>query len=267
MSHIAHTATVLSAAIREQVRAERAFLGNFWFGLLSRLIYNIMFLFFIDVLFKRVGSVAGYDQNDFLFMYFMAQVGFYITYACLFQSAQRLLLTVRSGNLDLLLLKPVPHRSLLFIQGLRPIDLLFTLLTTLPLIATQINWPALNLTLVPFLLGVLVWFCGIVICNTLVFAFVLPVFKTGDATDTLNMFYSITALGSIPYSKLPLFMKILALGVLPHLLMSGAAAEVILQKADLPGIILPVIAATAVSIGLYQLMWRYALRNYTSASS
>jgi ABC-type uncharacterized transport system permease subunit len=267
MKRILRTCRLIAAALKEQVRAEKAFLGNFWFGMIGRIIYNIMFLLFIDVLFKRVGNIAGYSQNDFLFMYFMAQFGFYITYACIFQAAQRLLLTVRTGNLDLLLLKPVPHRSFLYVQGLQPVDLFFTLVTTLPLVASQINWATLDIAAGPALLGAIIWICGIIICNTFVFALVLPAFKTGDATDTLSVFYSITALGSVPYGKLPIFMKILSLGVLPHLLLSGAAVEVMLQKGDTLAIILPVLAATVFSLGIYQFMWRYALRNYTSASS
>lgn len=267
MKHFVHTAQLIFAAMREQTRAEKAFLGNFWLGIGSRLIYNIMFLIFIDVLFKRTGAIAGHSHNDFLFMYFISQVGFYVTYGCLFKAVQQLLLTVRDGNLDLLLLKPVPHRSFLYIQGQQPIDLLLTLVTTLSLVASQIDWSALTITPVAFLLGTIIWVCGVIICNTLLFALILPAFKTGEATDTLNVFYSITSLTTLPYGKLPFIMKALSLCVLPHLIIAGASAEVMMQKGNMLGIIVPIIIATLVSLCIYQLSWRYALRNYTSASS
>jgi ABC-type uncharacterized transport system permease subunit len=255
------------AAFREQARAEKAHLGNFWFGMLSKLIYNVMFLLFVDQLYARVGHFAGYSKNDFLFLYFVSQFGFYICYYGIFFPMQRLIQTVRNGNFDLLLLKPVPHRAFLYVNGMTPYELLFTALPSMFIMGALINWGALTISPVSFALGLVVWASGIVICNTIVFALALPVFKTGDATDTLSTFYSITSMSQMPYTRLPGFMKIGALVVFPQIIIAGAASEVLLMKTDAVGLAALLAAVSVVSIMAVNWLWKYALRNYTSVSS
>jgi ABC-type uncharacterized transport system permease subunit len=130
-----------------------------------------------------------------------------------------------------------------------------------------VQWSALHVTLLSLLMGVVVWASGIIICNTITFALTLPVFKTGDATDTLNTFYNFTAMSQMPYTKLPQPIKIAALGIFPQIIIAGASTEVMLQKTDGFGLMCLLIATSIVSIVIVNLMWRWALRNYTSVSS
>jgi ABC-2 type transport system permease protein len=267
MKSITRSLRLVWAAFSEQLAAERAYLGNFWFGLLSKLIYNFMFLFFIDQLYARVGHFAGFSKNDFLFLYFVSQTGFYICYHGIFASMIKLVQTVRTGNFDLFLLKPVPHRSFLYIQGTSFYEVLTTAIPCLFLIAFNINWPQLNLSAVSLALGLIAWLSGIIICNTLVFILTLPVFIHGEATETVNAFYSFTTSSQIPYSKLPTFMKYAALVAFPQIIVAGATAEIFLHKVD-PFAILAIIVPAAVgSLVLVNILWKFALRNYTSASS
>ena len=259
---------LVGIAFREQITAERAYLGNFWFGLLSKLIYNTMFLLFIDQLFARVGQFAGYTKNDFLFLYFVSQFGFYICYYGIFFPMQRLVETVRNGNFDLLLLKPVPHRSFLYISGMQLYELLLTALPSMLILLFIINWSAIHITPLSFICGLIVWLSGIVICNTLVFSLSLPVFKSGEATDVLNKtFYSVTSMSQMPYSKLPLAIKVGALVIFPQILIAGGASEVLLGKTDMILTAAVVGLCAVVSAIVAQLLWKYALRNYTSVSS
>lgn len=256
------------AAFREQARAERAYLGNFWFGMLSKAVYNTMFILFIDQLYARVGQIAGYSKNDFLFLYLVSQVGFYICYYGIFYALQRLVQIVRNGNFDLLLLKPVPHRSFLYIQGLQPYELILTAVPSIVVLIAMINWSALQLSAGSVALGLIVWISGILICNTIMFALSLPVFKSGEATDTNNIFYSISSVGQMPFSRLPLFMKTVALGICPQIIIAGAASEILLSKIENPLSEVALIASVAiVAVVIVNTLWRYALRNYTSVSS
>lgn len=267
MTRLRHTWSLIFATFAYQMRIEQAFLGNFWFNLLSKIIYNVMFLVFIDQLFKRVGAIGNYTQNDFLFMYFVSQVGFYLIYYTLFVGATRLVEMVRLGSFDFLLLRPIPHRLFTYIGAAQPIDFISTAIPGCTIVALLIDWGSLSFSPLSILLGILVWFSGIIICNTLLFALTLPAFKTGDASEMLNVFYSITSMAQMQYSKQPLLMKALALCLLPQLVIAGAAAEVMLMKSSAVVICTPVFIAAGISLIMYQVMWRYALRNYTSASS
>jgi ABC-2 type transport system permease protein len=268
MNRILRTGTLIGVSFREQFMAEKAYLGNFWFGLLNKLIFNTMFLLFIDQLFARVGQFAGYTKNDFLFLFFTSQLGFYLCYYGIFFPMQKLVETVRNGSFDLLLLKPVPHRAFLYISGMHFYELALTAAPSLLIIAWLIDWSALVVTPASFALGLIVWLSGIVICNTLVFTMALPVFKQGEATDLLNrLFYNVTAMSQMPYSKLPMFMKIAALIIFPQILIAGAASETLLGKGDMLGTALLVGGVAIVSAIVAQWLWKYALRNYTSVSS
>lgn len=267
MKRITKTLRLIAIAFTEQVRAERAYLGNFWFGMLTKLAYNSMFLLFINQLYHRVGQLGDFTKNEFLFLFLVSQLGFYICFYGLYFPLKKLLITVRTGNFDLMLLKPVPHRAFLYISGMSAFELLLTALPSLLILGGIINWGEIHISLFSFLMGLVIWVSGIVICNTILFALVLPVFSQGDATDTLDLFYPISSVGQQPFSKLPQAMKIAALVIFPQILIAGAASETLLMKQQ--GFLVPlVVAGTAIiAVIILQLLWRHALRNYTSASS
>lgn len=267
MNRLMRTLTLIGVAFTEQVRAERAYLGNFWFGMLTKLAYNVMFILFIDQLYHRIGTLGDFTKNEFLLVYLISQLGFYLCYYGIFFPLKKLLFQVRSGSFDLLLLKPVPHRAFLYISGMSAFELVLTALPSLLILGGLIDWGQINVSASSVALGLSVWLSGIVICNTVLFALVVPVFKNGDSTDSLDVFYSITSMGQQPYSKLPSAMQVAALVVFPQILIAGAAGEVLLMKGDMPAVPLIAGAAAIVSIIIAQLLWRHALRNYTSASS
>ncbi len=267
MNKILRTLRLISIAFTEQIRAERAYLGNFWFGMLTKLAYNVMFILFIDQLYQRVGQLGDFTKNDFLFVYLVSQMGFYICYYGIFFPLKKLLLQVRNGSFDLMLLKPVPHRAFLYISGMSTFELLLTALPSLLILGGLIDWGQLDVSITSVALGIIVWLSGIVISNTVLFALVLPVFKNGDSTDSLDVFYSITSMGQQPYSKLPSAMQVAALVVFPQILIAGATSEVLLMKGDMLGVTLVAGIAAIIAIIIAELLWRYALRHYTSASS
>ncbi|HVI69354.1 MAG TPA: ABC-2 family transporter protein, partial [Magnetospirillaceae bacterium] len=259
--------TLISVAFSEQVRAERAYLGNFWFGMLTKLAYNTMFILFIDQLYHRVGQLGDFTKNEFLLVYLISQLGFYICYYGIFFPLKKLLLQVRNGSFDLLLLKPVPHRAFLYISGMSAFELLLTALPSLFILGGLIDWGTIHVSAASITLGLAVWLSGIIICNTVLFALVLPVFKNGDASDSLDVFYSITSMGQQPYSKLPGAMQVAALVIFPQIIIAGATSEVLLMKSDMLGVPLIAGIAAVIAVIVAQLLWRYALRHYTSASS
>lgn len=258
---------LIATAFTEQIRAERAYLGNFWLGILTKLAYNITFILFIDQLYHRIGQLGDFTKNEFLFVYLVSQLGFYLCYMGIFYPLKKLILTVRTGNFDLLLLKPVPHRAFVYISGMAVLDLLITALPSFLIVGSLIDWGQIDVTPLSVILGLAVWVSGIVICNTFLFALTLPVFKKGESSDLLDVFYSVSSTGQQPYSKLTDAMKLAALIVFPQIIIAGAASEVLLMQGDMVTIPLIAVTAAVISVVTLQFMWRYALRNYTSASS
>lgn len=267
IKRLLRTLHIMGAALREQMQSERAYLGDFWIRVLSPLGFSIAYLIFIDLLFRRVGAVGDYSKNDFLFLMLIGQFAFYATYRLLHQPLENLVNSVRTGNFDFLLLRPVPTRLFWYSSSIKPLFAIFTSLPNLIIIGVLIDWQALSITPISLLLGMLLFVCGFIICNTLLFILTLPVFKTGEAGDVLNIFHNLAAMKELPYNKLPLVMKIFSLTLLPLLISGAGATNVILQKSDPWVIIVPAIIATIFSVFINNALWRYALRNYTSASS
>lgn len=179
----------------------------------------------------------------------------------------RLVGMINTGSLDLLLLKPVSHKQFLYASSFQPFNFIATVIPMIIMTASQINFGVLNITPLSLLLGIIVISCGIIIANTLLFLLVIPAFKTGEATDSLGVFYSISVLSQMPYDKLPAFMKLLSLTVLPQLVISAATTQVVLSKHDVGATLILVIVAAGVSLVMSRIAWRYAMRQYTSASS
>lgn len=267
MNKFSKTLRIMAATIREQAWAETAYLGNFWAELSSTAFYVVTSLIFIELLFTRIGSIAGYSKNDFLFMMLIGQTTFYVVAGVLANAMVLIIESVRSGNLDLFLLKPVAFRSHLYARALRPLNLGMTSLPNLVLFCLLINWSTIHVSLLSILAGVVVWLSGLIIFNTLLFALTLPVFTQGDASDMLNVYFATMSVTEMPYAKLPGVLKFLCHVVLPGLLMTAGTAAVMLMKDDAWLVIVPAIIAAFVSLLLCSWLWRFALRNYTSASS
>jgi ABC-2 type transport system permease protein len=258
---------IVFATLRQQVRSEKAYLGNFWFEMFSKLAYNIMFITLIDQLFKRIGSFAGYSQNDFLCMYLISQLGFYVSYYVFHNGMVHLSRLVNTGNFDLLLLKPVPHEAYVYASSFRPIEVLLTAMPMTFIVGAFIDFGSLAITPLSAFLALLVGVCGLIICRTLLILLVLPAFKTGESTDTLTVFYSLVVMAHMPYDKLPNFMKALSVTVLPQLVIGAASTQVLLGKHNVMATVVLVVGAAVVSLVMSRVLWRYALRQYTSASS
>ncbi len=267
LHRIKRALSLVWVALREQVHAERAFPANMITEILSTGFYVLTFVIFLELLFQRTGAIAGFSKNDYLLMFLIGQLSFYIVYFGIFNTWARLIETVRSGAFDLLLLKPVPTRAFFYAGSLRPFSTLLTVLPNITFLVIIIDWQAIQFSWASFGMAMIVWSAGLVIYNTLLFALALPVFKTGDATDTLNIFYSLDSMPEVPYNKVPFAMKVASLMLIPGLLMTAATTDVMLMKSDpVPTLIASSIAGV-VSFFIFGWLWHFALRNYTSASS
>lgn len=261
------TITVVLSTIKEQAQSELAYIGNFFAELGSTLFYVITNIVFMELLFKRAGEIAGYSKNDYFFMMLIGQLTFYMVSHFLAGPMMLLIDSVRSGYFDLMLLKPVPTRIYLYARAVKPLQISMVSLPNIILFCLIINWQELTLSFPSVIAGVLVWIAGLIIFNTLMLVLTLPVFIEGDSRDMLSTYYSTMAITKMPYNKLPSFMQYLSLIILPALLMTAGSTAVILMKSSMLSILIPSAIASLVSLVLYSILWKFALRNYTSASS
>jgi ABC-type uncharacterized transport system permease subunit len=265
--HAFRSVQLIVAIVRERMLTETAFIAAFWAQAVPPLAYNIAFLVFFDLLFRRLGSFANYTRNDFLFMMFIGQMAFYCIYYILNKPMLAMVEKVRSGEFDLLLLRPTNTRVYLYASGIPPIEALFHIVPVAITISLFINWSLIHVTIGTVLLGIVVIVSSLVIMNTVLFVLAMPVFTSGESSSAMEILWSLTVAKELPYHKLPFIMKALSLFLLPILLSAAGASDVMLQKTNVWTIVVPAVAAAVVSGIIFNKLWRIALRNYTSASS
>lgn len=259
--------SIFLAVIRDRFRNEKAYKGNMLAETASTIVYVLTYLAFINLLFAKIGSLAGYSKNDILFMMLVGQFTYYFYATVLISTMYKIISTVRTGEFDLILLRPINKLFYLYSYSIRPFTAIMVSLPNLILLTYLINWSILDFSALSLALGVVCWFCAVILINTIEFLLTYPVFTKGDSTDLLNTSYSIFAITEIPYEKLPKPLKILSFSLIPTLLSSGGVTYIVLQKGPVIGIILGSIVAAVVSLLIFKLLWIRAMANYASASS
>ena len=260
--------TITAAFLRDRARNDLAYIGNFWSELASTMLYVITFILFIQLLFSRIGTMGNFSKDEFLFMTLIGQFTFYFWSIVLFPAVMQLVANVRSGAFDFVLLRPISAKYYTFISAIRPFYGLFISVPNLILFSFIIDWSNIVLTPVSVMIGVLIWCCAMVILATIMLLLALPVFIQGDATDMINMSYSMFSVIEMPYNLLPTGLKFASFTILPTLLATAGTAYVMLGKGNANSMILigSAIAAT-LAVVIFNVIWSKALRSYSSASS
>jgi ABC-type uncharacterized transport system permease subunit len=93
-----------------------------------------MFLFYHFLIYK-FKTIAGYNIDQFLLLSLFGQIFFYAAYGFSKQSVDKFIMAVKKGNLDFVLLRPMPSmfyisfRSIPIISTLRDSIITFLLLS------------------------------------------------------------------------------------------------------------------------------------------
>jgi ABC-type uncharacterized transport system permease subunit len=177
--------------------------------------------------------------------------------------------SVNSGQLDLILTKPIPA---LFFTSFKILDVFLVIrdyLVSIIAIVSIINWSNLNIQPQNLLIGGIILILGYIISEVVHFLSALPVFWFGESSGLIDLFYYIQFdfVTSIPFEGFSKFFQLLFIYAIPLLISSGLATAVILGFIDGVAILPVVVLITIVSLLVKFIAWRVALRNYTSASN
>lgn len=248
-------------------RTDTAYFGNGWGGVLSTVAYTLTFILFISVIFANVHAIAGYSRDQILFLSFLGQASYYGSYIWTWNNTQQLIDSVNRGSFDLLLVKPIPS---LFYTSVRSISIVPQLRDGLPslfFLALAINWHAVTLSWATAAVGLVIMVAGQFAINAFAFFLSMPVFWFGQANDSLTLGYSMFGGTDFPYEGIPGKLRLALIYIVPVLISATLAASVMLGKLPAPSGLAIALSATAILVTIKILLWRLALRNYTSASS
>lgn len=242
---------------------------NNWGGLISTVSYTLTYLAFLSIIYSRVKLIAGYDLGEVLFFTIIGQINYYMLWTWSTPSIHRLTETVRNGELDLILIRPVPALWFVSIRRIRLPALLFEALPALiaPLIMTARNFhspiPPLGL-----IVGIVILLCGQLLLHCLHFMVASFSFWSGEGKGTAKLVDELSEFGeAVPWEGFPLSLKMVGSVILPVLIASALSTSFMLGKNREYWLILPVLGLTIFFVYAKIKLWQRALRSYSSASS
>lgn len=252
--------------LRYRISNEKAYMGNYVASVFSAVFYTIAYVVFINLVFDRVGTVAGYSRNDALLLYMFVQSGFFISANLFYLSFMELIRIINTGLFDQVLLRPFSVKLWSLFLGFRPIAFLLNSVPTVVFVAALVNWSAFDVSLTQVAASIYVFLCGLVLYYTFLFILSLPAFSYGESSELLHIFWGMDT-GPIPYERMPRGFKIAAFSILPSLLYASVAAGVFLGKITIPFAVFFGSLSAISAFVVQKLLWNRALRSYTSASS
>lgn len=248
---------------------ETAYWANNWASMFSTTFYTVAMLVFINVLYANVRTIVGYDKNDMLFFFLIGQMSYYVMWCFSYQNFLDFILDVNRGDLDLILTKPVPT---LFYISTRHMSVFSIVRDAMPptlAIIFSINWSVFNFRFENIIISILIFILGQLTMNFLLFLGSIPVIWLGESKRILNLFneFEGNVNRTIPLEGFTAPMRVAFGMIFPIILTTSITTSVLLNKSDPYFYLLWTIVATVFTFVIRNLVWKKALRSYTSASS
>jgi len=260
---------LLKANILFTAQKELAYAGNNWTSFLSTFIYTIAMLVFIKVIYSNVQSLAGYSYNEMLLFFLVSQTTYYGNILVSNNSLNDVIPDVNNGNLDMILVKPVPSLFFLMTRSISIVTVITNAVPPILAIVFSIHWHSFNFTLLEIIIGILVWIMGLIVLQTIQLLGTIPVFWFGESDQILDLAVNTsTAFGTmIPLQGYSMNLQKLFSTILPILISSGFTASILLGKSNPIHLLIWAFLGAAVSLFVENIVWKLALKHYTSASS
>lgn len=233
----------------------------------STTFYTVSTLIFLKVIYSNVNSFAGYTENEMLLILFLAQVNFYTDNIWSRNNVQGLIENVRTGHLDLILVKPIPSLFFITFNNISLINRLKDGLVNVIILAIVVNWSEFHTSLWLVIAGILIFIFGQIAWHCFTFLFALPVFFLGQSNQVFHIGNTFAQTNNIPYEGFGTKLRFAFTTFVPNLIAVQMTVSVILGKSNPLFMILFSFSVAVVFLLLKHIGWIISLRNYSSASS
>ncbi len=248
-------------------RKEVAYAGNNWAAIFSTIAYTLSMLLFINIIFANTKQIAGYSHNEMLFYFLMAQFTYYLNWQFSLVNIFELISDVNKGNLDMVLTKPVPA---LFYLTSRNIGFFRSFVDSFPptlAILVSINWSTLAIRPTNLIYGFFIFIFGSIALHVFQFLAALPVFWLGESESIVDLAGFIGSGSMIPLEGFSRTMQFTLGTILPVIIATAFSTSAILGKSSSQLLFLWSFCVALIAVIIRQAAWKFAIKNYTSASS
>jgi ABC-2 type transport system permease protein len=241
------------------------FRAQFFAGIVSYLIWSGVSLLFIEVVFGKVGPVAGWSRHEMWVLYGSFLVLESLCYGVLGPNMWRFSTMVRDGSLDLALTRPVNTQFLVSLRYLDPNGVL-NALVGLALVGAGLwkveHWPSLA----AWLLWLALLACGFVMAYAIWFLCVTISIWAIKLEGISVVFDPLMQVARFPLQIYPQRMQWVLLTILPAAFLTTFPAQALLGRAS-AAVLLPALALAAFLLFCSHRFFNFALKYYGSASS
>jgi len=237
--------------------------------ILGSALYTITTLIYINILYQKLGSIAGYNQQEMLVFFAVGQVALFTIASFSYDNILDLITMVNSGGLDLILTKPLPSLFYISIRNVSLYRVIVENVGSLTIMSMYIKWSLLHISFQSIAGAIIIFICGLICMHVIHFIAALPVFWIGESSNLLDSTWSFeyNVGRTIPYEGFSAPFQILFTTLIPSLITTGLSTSVLLSKSNPFFISIYCIVVAICCLIIKNLLWRVALKNYTSASS
>jgi ABC-2 type transport system permease protein len=257
---------VYLALWRNSIVREMQFKTNFMLWIVVELLWFALQLTFVAVIYQHTDRIGDWSKWQVVILigtsHFIQQ--WFI--AIFFNNVTQLSEYIRTGKLDFMLLLPINTR---FLVSFRQVDLGGFINAASALVV--IGYACAQLQLAPSPAQLLGFFllaaCSVVIHYSLMLMLACSSFWTVRAQGVVWGYYNLFNIARLPDAAFHGMFRVVFTFVLPMLLVANIPAKLLAEKLGSIWELLLLILMSAAAFLLSELLWRFSLRHYTSASS
>lgn len=260
---------LLQASLVYMFKVETAYALNNILSVVGTLVFGISQVVFANIVFFNIDTLGGLNKDQMLLFFLLSQYNFVINDSFLSRNLYGLVNSVNNGNLDLVLIRPLPSLFYVSTKELSIINFIRSAVVGAAIYYFIIDWSNVGLGPINFVFGLIVMFIGIYLLYFFQFLTAIPVFISGQSGNLLDFSYVFDyRLGRmVPFDALSKPLKVFFSSVIPVLVGTGITISVMIGNSDPIEVLQFLIPVTLIAILVQNLIWRKMLRIYTSASS
>lgn len=258
--------SLLWAFINLDAKVHLEYRANFVGSLLLYISQILLLILFVEVIFSRVDSLQGWTKYEVLLLSGFFRLLLVVFNILFHRSINYIPRTIHSGDLDLLLIKPINSQFDLSLRLVAVREIADLVPATFLILYALANLSNLSWSLVDVVMILLALISGLVIFYSLYFSIAMLTIWVGRFFSFTSIFRIITEPLGIPLDLMGSKVYSFLTYVIPLAFIVTIPVRVFLHRE--PVFMLLVGGAVAMGCLLFSVwFWKLALKHYTSASS
>jgi ABC-2 type transport system permease protein len=250
--------------IANSVQLELEYRANFFFNICNSLITTATGFLVLYVMFSKAASVGGWAFNEVLVLYGVYMIFEALVDIFLHPNLSRMSEYIRKGDMDFFLLKPISSQFMVSVRYTR-IWMFPQLLIAFGLIGYGMSQTG-QLNVTNMVLLTLLLTCALVMTYSLWFIMNTTAFWLVKVENISELWFAFFQAASFPVSAFPTWARFLLTFIVPIAFITTVPASAAVGRLTWEFAVSSILVAALLFV-ISQLFWRYAIANYTSASS